>query len=123
MPVPLRRHIFGIHTSRMTLGDDVNLEEFVLSKDQLSGADIKASLALVERPERSRVVCVSVCAGGCPWVSVRVSCVSSSGSGRADHQSAQQSVSSFVLGASVVRRQRIANLYDRRSRCHGLSSP
>eukprot|EP00958_Prasinococcus_capsulatus_P015892 scaffold1733_cov391-Prasinococcus_capsulatus_cf.AAC.4 len=26
----------------MTLADDVNLEEFVLSKDELSGADIKA---------------------------------------------------------------------------------
>jgi len=26
----------------MTLNDDVNLEEFVMSKDDLSGADIKA---------------------------------------------------------------------------------
>ena len=26
----------------MTLSDDVNLEEFVMSKDDLSGADIKA---------------------------------------------------------------------------------
>lgn len=26
----------------MTLGDDVNLEEFILAKDELSGADIKA---------------------------------------------------------------------------------
>ena len=39
----------------MTLADDVNLEEFVLSKDELSGADIKAicteagMLALRER--------------------------------------------------------------------------
>ncbi len=31
-----------IHTSRMTLADDVNLEEFVMTKDELSGADIKA---------------------------------------------------------------------------------
>jgi len=37
-----KRRIFGIHTSRMTLGDDVNLEEFVMAKDDLSGADIKA---------------------------------------------------------------------------------
>merc|ERR1711998_160520 len=37
-----KRRIFGIHTSRMTLSDDVNLEEFVMSKDELSGADIKA---------------------------------------------------------------------------------
>jgi 26S proteasome regulatory subunit T2 len=32
----------GIHTSRMTLADDVDLEEFVMAKDDLSGADIKA---------------------------------------------------------------------------------
>jgi hypothetical protein len=37
-----KRRIFGIHTGRMTLSDDVNLEEFVMSKDELSGADIKA---------------------------------------------------------------------------------
>jgi len=37
-----KRRIFGIHTGRMTLSDDVNLEEFVMSKDDLSGADIKA---------------------------------------------------------------------------------
>ncbi len=27
-----KRRIFGIHTGRMTLAEDVNLEEFVLSK-------------------------------------------------------------------------------------------
>ncbi|KAI3885668.1 hypothetical protein MKX03_032044 [Papaver bracteatum] len=37
-----RRRIFQIHTSRMTLADDVNLEEFVMTKDEFSGADIKA---------------------------------------------------------------------------------
>jgi len=37
-----KRHIFKIHTGRMKLGDDVNLEEFVMSKNDLSGADIKA---------------------------------------------------------------------------------
>merc|ERR1711934_239317 len=37
-----KRHIFGIHTGRMTLSEDVNLEEFVMAKDELSGADIKA---------------------------------------------------------------------------------
>lgn len=31
-----------IHTSKMTLSDDVNLEEFVMTKDEFSGADIKA---------------------------------------------------------------------------------
>lgn len=37
-----KRHIFGIHTSRMTLSDDVDIEEMVMAKDELSGADIKA---------------------------------------------------------------------------------
>ncbi len=27
-----KRRIFGIHTGRMTLGEDVNLEEFVMAK-------------------------------------------------------------------------------------------
>jgi len=55
-----KRRIFRIHTGKMTIGDDVNLEEFVLSKDDLSGADIKAVcteaglLALRER--RMKVV-------------------------------------------------------------------
>jgi 26S proteasome regulatory subunit T2 len=37
-----KRRIFGIHTNRMPLAEDVKLEEFVMSKDELSGADIKA---------------------------------------------------------------------------------
>jgi len=37
-----KRHIFKIHTSKMTLADDVNLDEFIMTKDDLSGADIKA---------------------------------------------------------------------------------
>merc|ERR1711972_396198 len=37
-----KRRIFQIHTSKMTLSDDVDLEEYVMSKDELSGADIKA---------------------------------------------------------------------------------
>lgn len=50
-----KRRIFHIHMSKMTLHDDVNVEEFVLAKDDLSGADIKAicteagMLALRER--------------------------------------------------------------------------
>ena len=49
-----------IHTSRMTLADDVNLEEFVMTKDEFSGADIKAIcteaglLALRERRMKVR---------------------------------------------------------------------
>jgi 26S proteasome regulatory subunit T2 len=50
-----KRHIFHIHTNRMTLGADVDLEKFIMAKDELSGADIKAvcteagMLALRER--------------------------------------------------------------------------
>jgi 26S proteasome regulatory subunit T2 len=60
-PVPdwkTKRKIFQIHTSRMSLGEDVNLDEFVNAKDELSGADIKAMcteaglLALRERRMR-----------------------------------------------------------------------
>lgn len=37
-----KRHIFKLHTSRMSLADDVDLEDLVMTKDDLSGADIKA---------------------------------------------------------------------------------
>lgn len=37
-----KRRIFQIHTQKMTMNEDVNLEEFIMSKDELSGADIKA---------------------------------------------------------------------------------
>ena len=39
-----KRMIFKIHTGRMTLADDVNLEELIMSKDDLSGADIKVKI-------------------------------------------------------------------------------
>jgi 26S proteasome regulatory subunit T2 len=50
-----KRNIFKIHTSRMTVSDDVDFEEFCSAKDDLSGADVKAMcteaglLALRER--------------------------------------------------------------------------
>ena len=50
-----RRTIFKIHTAKMSLNEDVDLEEMIMSKDDLSGADIKAMcseaglLALRER--------------------------------------------------------------------------
>lgn len=53
-----KRRIFQIHTSKMSLAEDVNLEEFVMAKDELSGADIKAIateaglLALRERRKK-----------------------------------------------------------------------
>jgi len=37
-----KRRIFNIHTGKMTLSTDVNIEEYILAKDDLSGADIKA---------------------------------------------------------------------------------
>ncbi|PVD25536.1 hypothetical protein C0Q70_13192 [Pomacea canaliculata] len=55
-----KRRIFTIHTSRMTLSDDVNIDDYVMSKDDLSGADIKAIcteaglLALRERRMKVR---------------------------------------------------------------------
>jgi 26S proteasome regulatory subunit T2 len=54
-----KRYIFSIHTARMKLAGDVNLEEFVSSKDDLSGADIKAMCTeaglLALRKRRMRV--------------------------------------------------------------------
>jgi len=53
-----KRHIFRLHTSRMSLAEDVDLEELIMAKDDLSGADIKAVcteaglLALRERRMR-----------------------------------------------------------------------
>lgn len=50
-----RRNIFKIHTAKMSLDADVDLEEMIMAKDDLSGADIKAMcseaglLALRER--------------------------------------------------------------------------
>ncbi|CAI1907496.1 hypothetical protein SEUBUCD646_0D02280 [Saccharomyces eubayanus] len=50
-----KRKILGIHTSKMNLSEDVNLETLVTTKDDLSGADIQAMcteaglLALRER--------------------------------------------------------------------------
>merc|ERR1711896_27007 len=37
-----RRRIFTIQTKKMTLSEDVDLEELIMSKDQFAGADIKA---------------------------------------------------------------------------------
>lgn len=38
-----KKRIFNIHTSRMTLAEDVNLQELIMAKDDLSGADIKVN--------------------------------------------------------------------------------
>ncbi|EMR70527.1 26S protease regulatory subunit [Eutypa lata] len=53
-----KRKIFNLHTSKMSLNEDVDLDEFIAQKDDLSGADIKAIcseaglLALRERRMR-----------------------------------------------------------------------
>ena len=54
----MNSRMYRLHTSRMNLAEDVDLEEFVTTKDDLSGADIKAVcteaglLALRERRMR-----------------------------------------------------------------------
>jgi 26S proteasome regulatory subunit T2 len=56
-----KRRIFNIHTSKMSLAEDVNLEEFIMSKDDLSGADIKAMCTesgLIALRERRMKVCM-----------------------------------------------------------------
>lgn len=60
--VKTKRHIFKIHTSRMNLNEDVDLEEFVLAKDELSGADIKAMCSeagMLALRERRTKVCMA----------------------------------------------------------------
>lgn len=56
--VKTKRRIFNIHTGKMSLADDVDIEELIPTKNDLSGADIKAIcteaglLALRERRMR-----------------------------------------------------------------------
>jgi 26S proteasome regulatory subunit T2 len=53
-----KRKIFTLHTSKMSLAPDVDIDEFVTQKDDLSGADVRAIcseaglLALRERRMR-----------------------------------------------------------------------
>ena len=57
--IKTKRKIFGIHTSKMTLAEDVKLDDFISAKDDLSGADIKAICAeagLLALRERRRWV-------------------------------------------------------------------
>jgi len=58
--IKTKRKIFQIHTGKMTLAEDVTLEEFVMSKDELSGADIKAICSeaglLALRERRMKVI-------------------------------------------------------------------
>ena len=55
-----KRRIFSIHTSKMALADDVNLDEFINAKEELSGADVKAictEAGLLALRERRMRVC------------------------------------------------------------------
>lgn len=55
-----KRKIFQIHTSKMSLAEDVNIVEFVNAKDELSGADIKAlctEAGLLALRERRMKIC------------------------------------------------------------------
>jgi 26S proteasome regulatory subunit T2 len=55
-----KRRIFQIHTSKMALSDDVNVEELVTAKEELSGADVKAictEAGLLALRERRMKVC------------------------------------------------------------------
>ena len=49
-----KMHIFRLHTSRMNLDRDVNLEEFVAMKDDLSGADIRSLVRVLLTDNGSR---------------------------------------------------------------------
>lgn len=42
-----RRRIFQIHTKKMTLANDLDLEEYITAKDDLSGADIKVFIIII----------------------------------------------------------------------------
>lgn len=54
-----KKMIFEIHTAKMSLSEDVDLDEFIVAKDELSGADIKAMCTeaglLALRDRRMRV--------------------------------------------------------------------
>eukprot|EP00759_Apiculatamorpha_spiralis_P021000 PhF_6_TR26136/c1_g1_i1/m.37006/K03062/PSMC1, RPT2; 26S proteasome regulatory subunit T2 len=55
-----KKMIFDIHTGRMALSTDVDLSEFVMSKDEMSGADIKAmctEAGLIALRDRRMKVC------------------------------------------------------------------
>ncbi|EEQ81461.1 hypothetical protein NCER_102096 [Vairimorpha ceranae BRL01] len=55
-----KKKIFSIHTSKMTLDKNVNLDELVTSKEDLNGADIKAictEAGMIALRERRKHVC------------------------------------------------------------------
>jgi len=58
--IATKRNIFKIHTAKMSMAEDVDLEVFIQAKDDLSGADIKAictEAGLLALRERRMKVC------------------------------------------------------------------
>ena len=51
-----KRRIFGIHTGRMTLGEDVNLEEFVMSKARSGVLEILGASRVLAAPGSCRML-------------------------------------------------------------------
>lgn len=69
-----KRRIFNIHTSRMQLAKDVELDEFITAKDDLSGADIKVRGAILLK------ICINIIFRQCAqkldcWHYVNAECV------------------------------------------------
>merc|ERR1719265_1824596 len=52
-----KRRIFQIHTQRMTLAADLDIEDYVNTKDELSGADIKAICTEAGLPRCGSAAC------------------------------------------------------------------
>lgn len=62
-----KKRIFNIHTSRMTLAEDVNLQELIMAKDDLSGADIKVNgNVLNTKIDFNAICCVGYMHGSWP---------------------------------------------------------
>jgi len=59
--IKTKRNIFTILTSKMSLSDDVDIEQFIMGKEDLSGADVKAictEAGLLALRERRMKVCM-----------------------------------------------------------------
>uniref|UniRef100_A0A2I2YXJ1 AAA+ ATPase domain-containing protein n=1 Tax=Gorilla gorilla gorilla TaxID=9595 RepID=A0A2I2YXJ1_GORGO len=51
-----RKHIFQIHTNRMTLADDTTLDDLIMAKDDLSGADIKVTCRETSKKSKENIL-------------------------------------------------------------------
>ncbi|KAG8514273.1 26S proteasome regulatory subunit 4 [Galemys pyrenaicus] len=64
-----KKRIFQIHTSRMTLADDVTLDDLIMAKDDLSGADIKVRTWTSWAPSVRRLCTFGVTVKHGTWLS------------------------------------------------------